>query len=195
MRFCVVGNGPSAKGHGTEIDACDFVVRMKAWWAHGAEDAGQRIDAWAWFGADQEIVLPVPVFACEHWFTHCMAQAPGWDTPMLRAAFAREARQQPTRFLADWLWIRAVGYLDRLPSTGFVAVLMGLEALCPAELLLIGFDSLTPGSPNFNNARYKSPRNGAHNFVKEKAALAEIHNGSWLGKPINTKLEWIGGAI
>ena len=50
MRVCVVGNGPSAQGKGEIIDAADFVVRIKAFWCHGAEDAGSKIDALAWYG-------------------------------------------------------------------------------------------------------------------------------------------------
>lgn len=40
----IVGNGPTAAGKGPEIDACDFVVRIKSFWMHGADDAGTGIN-------------------------------------------------------------------------------------------------------------------------------------------------------
>ncbi len=198
MKLCVVGNGPSAKGQGAEIDACDFVVRIKAWWAHGAEDAGEKIDAWAWYGDEPRLVEPAPVLNCEHWLTLCNQQMSAWADPdELIAGFKRQMARRPienrmTRRLWDSVWVQACEHLDREPSTGFVAVAMAIQAFDPDSLLLIGFDSLTADQPNYDNARHKWGFVTQHHFDTEKRAMAEIRNGTWLGEPIETKLEWIG---
>ncbi len=193
MRVCVVGNGPSAEGRGTQIDGCDFVVRIKSFWAHGAKNAGNRIDAWAWFGADRDTAQPIPVLECEHWFTLCPAQKPSW--PMmdeLLAAHARESSGWARRYLRDAAWAAARIYLGRSLSTGFATVVMAIDIFRPAELLLIGFDSTTPDKPNFDNARRESGPPGPIDFENEKRVFMELYRGSWLGKPKNIALDWIG---
>ena len=69
MQVAIVGNGPTANGKGNEIDAADFVVRLKAFWAHGPVDAGRHLDALCWYGGmngwDTAPTLP----DCEHWIT------------------------------------------------------------------------------------------------------------------------------
>lgn len=195
MKLCVVGNGPSAKGHGAEIDACDFVVRLKAWWVHGAEDAGERIDAWAWFGDANWApeTVSVPVSGCEHWFTQCDKQmSKRIDFDARWGSFIRLSQGEPTQRLTDDLWERVQSYLERDPSTGCVAVAMAMELFRPDELLLVGFDSTTADAPNYTCARIDWGRTFAHAFDKEKLAFAEIRDGTWLGGSVQTCLKWIG---
>lgn len=196
MRACIVGNGPSAKDQGGKIDACDLVVRLKCWWAHGAENAGRKIDAWAWFGQEETLIQPVPKMNCEHWYTLCLKQEREWkDWEDKFSAFVRYSQGLPTRRLWDDLWVRCFDYLDRAPTTGFVALAMALEIYKPEELLLVGFDSTTPDQPNYDCARVAWSKKSCHDFAAEKLAMAEIGDGGWLGEPIGTQLEWIGDPI
>ena len=193
MRVCVVGSGPSAENRGTDIDACDFVVRLKSWWAHGAENAGERIDAWAWFGADRDTAHPIPTMQCEHWFTICTAMAPDWpELGTQLDAFRRESEGQIRHYLDGGTWSRAKGSIGSNPSMGFTAVAMAIDIFQPAELLLVGFDSTTPGKPGFDNARRQTHDHETLDYKKEKQLFAELHHGTWLGRPIDVQLEWIG---
>lgn len=187
-----------AKGKGVEIDACDFVVRIKAWWAHGAEDTGTKCDAWAHFACPQtrdvfrnEIKTPPEqqrrTTQGECWMLHTVNQL---RDPKERLGFlVRTANLAVLRWVTQACWDRAYNYLDRDPSSGFVAVAMAMEVYSPDELVLYGFDCTTPEEPNFENARIKQMPCD-HDFVAEKRALAEIHGGRWLGQPVQTRLVW-----
>jgi hypothetical protein len=201
MKVCIVGNGPSAKGRGREIDACDFVVRMKAFWLYGAEDAGEKIDAWAWYGHTGTAGDGVPVKDIssqiprhiEHWFTRCDQQA-AWlgDDGQLRVRKAKNvASRDVFHQLTDQLWSRANEYLYYHPSTGFVTLAMALHRWPDAAVVLYGFDSTTPERPNYYDARPPVNTVGyTHHVLTEKRAIAEIHNGTWLGKPTAATLTW-----
>lgn len=194
MRVCVVGQGPSAEGKGAEIDRCDFVVRMMAFWQWGAKHAGIRTNALALFGWGHW--LERPPLKCEFWYTHCWAQmsiqdAVGWQ----RLEFlTRVADLQPIRWLPERLWHRLADHIDAHPSTGMVAVAMALEILKPAELVLYGFDSTLPDRPNYADARRpmrpRDLRAPPHDVLAEKRAIAEIAEGRWLGEPCEVKLTW-----
>ncbi len=196
MRSCVVGNGPSAEGKGAEIDACDFVVRIKAWWAHGAENAGERIDAWAWYGDEIQLAGPIPEMNSERWFTQTVSQVranpAAWDRV---ASLVRTASLQPIRWVPDLLWDAAFRRLEWHPSTGFVAVCMAIAIKRPDELVLYGFDSTAPDRANYQDARSEPlpPRllsHPPHDVLAEKRAMADLFNGKWLGEPCRTALEW-----
>lgn len=62
-KVAVIGQGESARGLGREIDACDFIVRLRAYWYNGAKDAGRKVDAVAWFGSN------LAAFLCQGFFT------------------------------------------------------------------------------------------------------------------------------
>lgn len=202
MKLCIVGQGPSAKGRGREIDACDFVVRMKAFWAYGAEDAGDKISAWAWYGyagpkgdaVPKEAIASRVPGGTEHWFTHCRQQViDNLKTHPARFDDAIYASGgDPFHQLPDDLWGRAEQYLDRHPSTGFVAICMALDRFPDAELVLYGFDSITPARPNFWDARGGVRHEGKlpHRVDLEKRAIAEIRDGTWLGRPTAATLTW-----
>jgi hypothetical protein len=197
MRVCIVGQGPSAEGRGREIDACDFVVRMKAFWLRGAENAGEKIDAWAWYGYTGPEADGVPVEfsgprGTEHWFTHCRQQVQNNpDTHCKRLEDARMlAGSNPFHQLPDGLWGRAKQHLNRHPSTGLVTVCMALDHFPDDELVLYGFDSTTPDKPNYQDARGRPVEPAGHNTLAEKLAIAEISRGTWLGKPTAATLTW-----
>lgn len=190
MKLCVVGNGPSAKGHGAEIDACDFVVRIKAWWENGAEDAGSRCDALAHYGlCPGGSVLPRPTG--EHWITQTVAHIEGHDDGWDRLDYInRVANHRPIRWLTTEAWWRLQRHIKSDPTTGIIAVFIGLIVAQPAELLLYGFDSTTTDRPNFWDARETTERKSPHDVLAEKRIIAKIANGKWLGKPTETKLIW-----
>lgn len=204
MRVCVVGNGPSAKGRGREIDACDFVVRIKAFWLHGAENTGEKTNALAYYGSwagawDRMSELRR---SCEHWFTHSPRQIEALkDIGYEQMGFVCHcAELKPIRWLTNQLWDQMTDYVKRHPSTGFVTVGMAMEILDIDELVLYGFDSTTVDRPNYTDARldwvidhlpFLPPgRQLAHDTLAEKRAIAEIGQGTWLGKPCEVELVW-----
>jgi len=195
MNLCVVGNGPSAKGRGRDIDACDVVVRIKAWWAHGAEDAGDRCDVLAWAGHDggfQELKEPLN---CEHWFLvhpERLQGMPRGDANKRVSFFSQHAQLSLIRWSTDTLWHLAFARLDRHPSSGFMTFAMAMGIIKPDVMTLFGMDSTLPDAPNYADARLPFiPRPPfPHNLLAEKREIAEIDNGTWLGEPCHTKLHW-----
>jgi hypothetical protein len=108
------------------------------------------------------------------------------------------AQMQPVRAVTTAMWRTAHAYLGHHPSTGFVAVMMALEAFPVDELLLYGYDATTPDREDYWDARpgaidrriiTEAPR-PPHDMIAEKRALREIITGQWLGKPIATSLTW-----
>jgi hypothetical protein len=193
MKLCVVGNGSSARGQGTIIDACDFVVRIKAWWQNGAADSGSRCDALAHYGWGGGGLTE---FTREHWITQTVDQVQGHDDGWGRLGYVnRVANHRPIRWLTKQAWLSLETHLGSHPSTGIVAVAMALSVMKPTELVVYGFDSTTPGKPNFADARgnvlseeyLAAP---AHDHLAEKRAMADLLNGTWLGEPSGVKLTW-----
>lgn len=197
MKLCVVGNGPSAEGKGKEIDACDFVVRMRDFWHCAAVNAGTRINAHSYFGW-WDNCHEDPWKGFEHWFSHCPAQLLGRGENGWRAlCFVNErAAGQPIRWLLNSRWDQMRGYLDGAhPSTGFVTITMALDRFVsrPCELVLYGFDSTAPDKPNFFDAREANkaePYQVQHEILREKRAIYELRNGVWLGQKRDVKLTW-----
>ncbi len=197
MKVCVVGNGPSARGRGEEIDACDFVVRLKAFWIHGAADAGSNIDAWAWYGDDLDFghVTPTQTDCREHWFTQCPKQTLRQDSQ------TREARQQAVlkysaghrrQSLADGQWSEIRAFTGKYPSTGMVAVFMAIERFPDCNLHLYGFDATTRDEPGFCDARKPDAHpKDSHGQLGEKLSFRRIATeGKWMNKPTNVTLTW-----
>ena len=193
MKLCIVVNGPSAKNRGQEIDACDFVVRIKKYWKAGAENAGTKIDAWATRGnldSYQEQRENV-----EHWYVLPCAFYVGRGQEKFKQEMLDINNRGRGRRI---LWAtRADGkeledYLRKSPSTAMVVIYMALRVLPVRELVLYGFDSTTPDRPRYNNARPSGDNtpNTLHDFVAEKRAVAEIFKGTWLGKPTAMTLTW-----
>lgn len=198
MKICVVGNGPSAKGHGAEIDACDFVVRIKAFWDFGAVDTGSKVNAIAWFGAqrkawwDRDLSNGVP--PCEHWRNWCNKQYEESPLPWMRAKafFDYITCGLSVATVSECQWMRAVRYLDRHPSTGFVAIVMVLDRWPTCKLLLTGFDATIAGRRDYYDARHRKHSDPIiHDMVAEKRAIAELFDGTWLGEPSEASLTWL----
>lgn len=193
MNVCVVGNGPSAEGRGAEIDACDFVVRIKAWWRHGAADAGTRIDAWAWYGCKRGLTY-IPPFRCQNWFTHCPKQTQSHGSKIRRArrkSFLEHSSEQRTQFLTDVQWQTMRSFTGKHPSTGMVAVFMAIERFPDCNLHLYGFDSTRLDQPNFFDARRPdlTPKD-PHCQQREKTVFRRINTGMWLNNPTKVTLTW-----
>lgn len=196
MKVAVVANGPSAEGMGREIDACDRVVRMRAFWAHAAEHAGSRTDAVAWFGGAEADVW-LDGLTCEHWFTHCPRQldwlADDYQGCQRLRRFSAVAGLSVVHMLTDDLWDDMRRHLGRHPSTGFVAVAMTLEIYRPTELHLFGFDATSV--VDLRDARREIPeaQKRHHDMAAEKAALAELDRGSWISELTNPpRIVWHG---
>lgn len=193
MKLCIVANGPSAEGHGREIDACDFVVRMKKYWKAGAKNAGRTIHAWATRGnldAYQEQRENV-----EHWYVlQCSFFANRGQEKFKQEMLDMNNRGRGRRILwaarADYEELH--NYLGKSPSTATVVIYMALQVFPACELVLYGFDSTTPDRPRYKDARPSGDNtpNTLHDFVAEKRAVAEIHKGTWLGKPTAATLTW-----
>lgn len=203
VRVCIVGQGPSAEGKGAEIDACDFVVRIKAFWEYGAGDTGRSVDAIATYG-DWNGWRPMPdwVQPKEYWFTQCpsqveqheMTQERGHSLAHHRLSFiVKQADGAAIRWLTDKRWKRLCEVVGSHPSTGFVAVAMAMWILAPAQLLLVGFDSVDPDLPNFWDARHATTQSSiAHNMASEKKRLRElVTRWTWLGTRTATDATWL----
>jgi len=197
VKVCVVGNGPSATDRSNEIDACDFVVRLKQYWLHGAENAGRKIHALAWFGEEFDGASDGYV-DCEHWFTQSPSvvfdiAAGGFDQGRI-AYFNRVVNLRQARWATDAMLERAYRHLGKHPSCGFTAIDMALALFAPCELVLYGYDSTTLDRPNYADARYPLPEkfrlHPPHDMLAEKRAIAELGEGCWLGAAIDVELVW-----
>jgi hypothetical protein len=196
MQVCVVGNGPSAKGYGEQIDACDFVVRAKTWWKYGAVDVGTKVDAIVndgWWGEPDEEAWK----GCEHWLAWTVERMKlrkdrAW-IPLTR--LSQKVGMGLVRIFSHELRERAVRHIkppgDGTFSTGFVGVLMAMELFSGCdELHIYGFDGVRTGGPNFADARRPDRGKRNRDWSAEKRALAELFGGTWLGHPCQTKLKW-----
>lgn len=186
MKSCVVGNGPSGKGLGRIIDACDFVVRIKEYWTFGAEDTGAQIDAWAWYGQSKDTHRPY----CEHWVTQSIPEFRRREE-IHHDGFAR-LEQIVSGGLRLWFIehsrvMELEQHLDAFASTGLRAIAMAL-ARCPDELLITGFDAMANDDPDARGPQ----RPPCHDMRKEKQLLFELDQGQWLGKLCKTRVTWLG---
>jgi hypothetical protein len=192
MRLCIVGQGPTAAGHGKEIDACDLVVRIKNHWRCGADDTGHKTSVVAHYG-DGWSNPPEAVKRAEQWFTQTprqlrLKEEEGWRRLQ---HLVEHARHQPIRWATQALWNRVSEYLNGShPSTGMMAVAMAVELYPDCELVLFGYDSTTPDRPNFWDAKQLAEKKAPHDVLAEKRAIAELLNGMWLGQPSRATLEW-----
>lgn len=187
-RIAVVGNGPSAEGKGPQIDACDFIVRIKQYWRFGAEGVGEKIDAWAWYGS---AVRDKPL-AREHWITQSVREFERRERTKQSGftrlrCIAEAAAGGPVRFIQDDMVQRLSRYLGAFASTGLRAIAMALERQ-PGEIVIAGFDALTKDDTDARGDR----RPPCHNLLAEKQALCELEVGRWLGKRCTTRLTWLG---
>lgn len=204
MRVCIVGQGPSAKGKGAEIDACDFVVRLKCYWRCAARNCGTRLDALVHYGWGP--IHEAPAGEYEHWFSQPVQQVESLEV-VDGEALSMPKRWQRIKKMSDtaglrairWLpadiWKQLVGYLKRHPSTGFVAMAMAMRLLAPSELVLYGFDSTGVSDEDMLDAmKTPLPRSfldrKPHDYITEKMAIAQIGHGVWLGRRCATQLTW-----
>ncbi|MFA5618041.1 MAG: hypothetical protein WDK95_14475 [Syntrophorhabdaceae bacterium] len=197
MIVAIVGNGPTAAGKGRYIDACDFVVRLKAFWMYGALNAGKRLNALCWYGVKSGWDNPPEFRDVEFWITQeprlfrseC-ERNPGNERMerIVNAAQFNVIRWMPTE-----LFCKSDAYIGRSPTTGFTAINMALHILQPREIQLFGFDATTRDGPNSDDARRRIPDEmytEYHDMLAEKRVIAELFRGKWLGEPCKTTLVW-----
>ncbi len=198
MKLCVVGNGPNARGCGAAIDQFDFVVRTTGFWVSGPNGTGSKLDAYAWFGA-QEQIPPFP-HSFEHWITLPIRYAnppSGYGCHWQNVAY--HAALRPIRWVPDAMWWKECACISALssfapfapPSTGFTAVDMALRIFEPEELWLYGFDGTVQGKPGWgdNNPQWRD--DGPHDLYVEKLLIHRLMTtGEWLGKPCGTRVVW-----
>ena len=197
VRVAVIGNGPSAKGLGGEIDLCDFVVRCGQWTAaFPKRSAGTKLSAWAWPGYSKMNRYLPKGKGWQMWITCPWTWHKGKER--LRNVTAVSNRRR-LHVLAISLpqYMAARKYLNRLipsrtelpPTTGLLAIHMAL-GLKPAEMLIAGFDARSPGSPGFRYADGRKLRSGPHHMATEKILLQELFEGSWLGNDSDVLVDW-----
>lgn len=209
MRLCIVGNGPSASGKAVEIDACDFVVRMCGWWRSGPQDTGRRLDAYAWFGAEEQRDVPEQyAFApFEHWMTLPLLRCwPPHTTPKglphggQWMNLVEKANLRAIRWVTEDMWQREMAILTLLsetkrptapPSTGFTAVDMAIHLYRPDEIHLYGFDATLPGRPGWGDNNPQWCDSGPHDLDLEKQLIHKLAaEGIWINRPCGVKVTW-----
>lgn len=198
MIVAIVGNGPTAAGKGHQIDRCDFVVRLKAYWVHGALDAGSQIDALCWYGVDAGGWFDAVEFRdVEFWVTQeprlFRSECEGVPGSKRLERIVKAAQFNVIRWMPTELFCRSDAYIGRSPTTGFTAINMALHVLQPREIHLFGFDATTRDAPNSDDARRRIPDEmytEFHDMLAEKRVIAELFDGKWLGEPCGTRLVW-----
>ena len=212
----IVGNGPSATGRGSEIDACDFVIRQNAWVTEAALNAGNKVSALVGFFGEKNKAHPahmtgspgveVPPWLAERRDWELWSHIPG---ECFRAAPTREA-------VGDWKWLlntadgrairmfrlapfnRLFDYLHahnpsaKYPSLGLTCIGMVVD-LNPSAVHLWGYDSVGYGYPGYDLAQKQNQRDAKefHNYVTEKQLIAElVDKKTWCGKPVNFDTTW-----
>lgn len=197
MIVAIVGNGPTAAGKGREIDRCDFVVRLKAYWAYGALDAGDHVDAVCWYGVDDGCFEMVDFRDVEFWVTQeprlFRGDCEGVPGSERLEQIVKAAQWNVIRWMPTELFCRSDAYIGRSPTTGFTAINMALHVLQPREIHLFGFDATTRDGPNSDDARRRIPDEmytEYHDMLAEKRVIAELFVGKWLGEPCGTRLVW-----
>jgi hypothetical protein len=179
---------------GDEIDAHDIVVRMKAYWLHGAENCGTKLSVWATYPDLHAGVTP-PSEPDELWITHCPGQIRRAGREEGLVDIRRRHLGSNAMQLEDTDWHACFARLGKHPSTGFVTGAMAIRSYPTCELSLYGFDSTTPDRDDFWDAR--RPYGGGdertalhHGIMNEKRELAKIAQGLWLGEPCEVTLNW-----
>jgi hypothetical protein len=209
VRLCIVGNGPSASGKAAEIDACDFVVRTTGWWKNGPGDCGEKLSAYAWFGAMDQAAIPdrYAATAFEHWMTLPLSRCwPPQLTPDGQphkghwANLVEKATLRPIRWVTEFMWQREMACLTLLskrgsplcpPSTGFTAIDLAIRLYQPRELLLYGFDAIAKERPGWGDNNPEWQDDGPHDLGLEKQLIFRLMiDRVWINEPCGVQVVW-----
>lgn len=178
---CIVGHGPSLKGagQGKNIDACDFVVRLKNCYTLLAEphDFGRKTNAMC---SSTEVLPYLPkVKAAEYWGYPKKGEYSQKRVRWLQRHVGQAKIEVPLE--ACNLWNAAfleLGGQHPNVSTGMGAIIIALELKRPEVLFLAGFDKvwspLTTGyvstvPTHFNNG---GTADTGHDWKKENELLS-----------------------
>jgi len=210
----IVANGPSGTGHGSEIDACNFVVRMNAWITEGPLNAGRKVSALCGFcdgnhisskGLTNGLEIPDWLKKRRDWELWCPIAAEGFlAAPTIENVgdwkwLLTNADGRPMRLIGLSTVTKTANYMKKMGAQ-FKFLSLGMAcfsltmALQPKRLHIWGYDATKFGLPTYDWAQRKLTWVSAwHDFVTEKILIAEIvDKGTWLGEATTTKLVWHG---
>lgn len=177
---CIVGHGPSLKGagQGKNIDACDFVVRLKNCYTLLAEphDFGSKTNAMC---SSTEVLPYLPkVKAAEYWGYPKKGEYSQKRVRWLQRHVGTAKVEVPLE--ACNLWNAAfleLGGQHPNVSTGMGAIIIALELKRPEVLFLAGFDNVV--TPTIQGYRCTVPtvfndggtKSTGHDWQKEHELL------------------------
>lgn len=177
---CIVGHGPSLKGagQGKNIDACDFVVRLKNCYTLLAEphDFGRKTNAMC---SSTEVLPYLPkVKAAEYWGYPKKGEYSQKRVRWLQRHVGQAKVEVPLE--ACNLWNAAfleLGGQHPNVSTGMGAIIIALELKRPEVLFLAGFDNVV--DPKIQGYRctvptvfnYGGTKSTGHDWQKEHELL------------------------
>lgn len=189
----VIGNGKSASGLASEIDACARVVRCGQWpnvFKKG--QAGRKMDIWAWPGyAKMNRFIPKGR-GYRMWIT-CPLQ---WHKGKQRAVNVKKVAK---RIKSEVQWVpmdiymplrkalTAISGKDLPPSTGMVAIAYAVSTN-PQGMFIAGFDAGIVGEYRYADGRPAS--NTLHPYKAEAELIRQLAAGTWLGRPIDFEVDW-----
>ncbi len=171
MRMALVGNGPSSKRYGSEIDDYDKVVRINAF-PYG--DAGKKWDVWAsdFYAGMISISQRLGLMK----YTHLPREI--WKMGKLFDFQRAFKNRHPDVVVITSECDRTIleKYIGARPTGGFAALQMALETK-PDELGIFGFDASTPDAEGWGHWWGEDWNDGrtlaVHKLDREKAAIAE----------------------
>ncbi|MEN6550026.1 MAG: hypothetical protein ABFE07_28625 [Armatimonadia bacterium] len=205
-RVALVGNGPSGSGQGSDIDACDCVVRQSAWLSQGPAGAGVKVSAICGFNANTEI--PEHLWARHDWelWTNvpldCFQSEPNAQDPgdwrwLLRTADGRAIRTPRLGVIRETAaYLRQASVYRHNPpyvDLGLACLAMALD-LGAARIDLWGYDRTGNGShgDDWAKQRYRLVRDRVHHDYRARAIMiAElVDRHTWCGNPVKCETVW-----
>lgn len=197
MRVAVIGHGPSptGRGWGKKIDACDVVIRMWECGWQSQEDYGERYTyglfnlAESRDGQRARQHLPCQPVPAKEWWLY---RSGGARVPM--GLFTKPVRDAPIRKLIAELASLGARTINAdkaaTPSRGLAAIATAVDRFPAAQIVLVGFDSMTGGRisereyapafqaglPDWIDWRNDGVRTYAHDFAAECVWISQRPN-------------------
>lgn len=176
----VVGHGPSLKGAGlgSQIDACDWVIRLKdcGELLKNPEDYGTRTDVMC---STTEVISVLPKIKAKEYWGH--PKRGHFDRARVEKVMAGLETYVPLELCNFWNeFFRQMGASHPNVSTGMAAVIIALEKLPVDTVCLAGFDKvLRPESEGYVctvPTRFNSggTKDTGHDWKKENELLSYL---------------------